>query len=265
MRGRLTILKLGGSAITMKGRERTPNNPAIRRLAREIAEASVFPLIIIHGGGSYGHPSAERYKIKGGFKEPSQLIGFSKTHEAMASLNSLVVNALISEGVPALGMPPSSFMVLSGGRLLNVEKHPLVRALEVGVTPVLYGDVAFDTDMGFTILSGDRIAASLAMRLGAQRIVVGVDVDGLYTDDPKLNPSARLIRHLTPKKLKDVEGKIRGSQFPDVTGGMLGKVMELEAAVKSGVEVIIVNALREGNIYKALRGEDVVGTKFTKE
>ena len=54
MKGKPLILKLGGSVITKKEKKLTPNLEAIKRLAKEIAGAKVFPLIIIHGGGSYG-------------------------------------------------------------------------------------------------------------------------------------------------------------------------------------------------------------------
>ena len=260
----LTILKLGGSVVTEKGALLTPNMPAIRRLAREVSDAGVSPLILVHGGGGFGHPLAERYGIKDGFREPQQLIGFSKTHEAMVSLNRFVVEALVEEGVPAFGMPPSSFTVTRGGRVASIHDKPLRMALSLGLVPVLYGDVTLDLERGFTVLSGDQIAASLAVRFGAKRIIMGVDVDGLYTEDPKINPSARLIRHLTLKGLEEVWGGIRGSSSTDVTGGMMGKILELIPPIKHGAKALIVNALKPGNVYSALKGE-LVGTEITKE
>ena len=59
----LIVLKLGGSVITEKERNLTPNLNSIDRLAREIAEANVKGLMIVHGGGSYGHPLAKQYNI----------------------------------------------------------------------------------------------------------------------------------------------------------------------------------------------------------
>jgi len=144
----LTILKLGGSVVTEKGALLTPNMPAIRRLAREVSDAGVSPLILVHGG--------------------------------------------------------------------------------------------------------------------AKRIIMGVDVDGLYTEDPKINPSARLIRHLTLKDLEKVWGGIGGSSSTDVTGGMMGKILELIPPIKHGAKALIVNALKPGNVYSALKGE-LVGTEITKE
>ena len=262
MRSKPVILKLGGSVITRKGRELTPNIEVIRRLAKEVSRADLPHLIIVHGGGSFGHPLAERYGLKEGYRSPSQLIGFSKTHEAMLSLNRLIVEALLDEGIPAFSISPSSFILTRRGRILHLDEKALKKALAIGLVPVLYGDVILDTDMGFTILSGDQIVSELAVRFDAQLIVVGVDVDGIYTDDPKVNPSAKLIRQITPEELEALREGIKGSRAVDVTGGMLGKINELLTPAKNGIEIVIVNALKPDNIYKALRGVETVGTKI---
>ncbi len=59
----MEILKLGGSVVTHKDRPRTPNTEAITRLATEVATAGPRRLIMVHGGGSYGHPLAKEYDI----------------------------------------------------------------------------------------------------------------------------------------------------------------------------------------------------------
>jgi len=261
---KLLILKIGGSVITEKSKVLTSNLPVIKRLAREIAEAKPQSLIIVHGGGSYGHPLAERYKLRDGLREPSQRIGFSETHEAMVSLNRLVVNSLLEQNVPALGMPSSSFAVTKNGRIHMLTDEPLIMAVKNDLIPVLYGDVVFDIDKGFTILSGDQIAALLAVKLHAERIIMGVDVDGLYTSDPKVDPSAILIPHLTLKELEKLKDKIGGVNVSDVTGGMAGKVLELMQPIAEGVQAVIVNALRPNSIYKALKGEELIGTRISK-
>lgn len=265
MRDRLVILKLGGSAITRKDRVLTARTGVIKRLAKEIARAKVAPLIIVHGGGSFGHPAAEKYKLTSGLNDPSQLIGFAETHEAMVSLNRLVVNALIEGGVPAFGMPPSSFMLMKRGKVQILGMKTLEEAIKNGLVPVLYGDVAFDFDRGFNILSGDKIASFLAEKLDARRIVMAVDVDGVFTGDPKIEPSVELIPELTLSEIDELRVKIGGSRGSDVTGGMFGKISELADPVEHGIEALIVNALKPDNVYKALRGEEVIGTKVTNK
>lgn len=262
MKSKLIILKLGGSVVTDKNRSLTPNLPSIERLAEEILRANPKKLILIHGGGSFGHPVAKNYGISEGFKEKPQLTGFSKTHEAMARLNMILVEKLLEKGLPAFGMPPSSFVVTKSGRIHIFEKRPLKQALKIGLLPVLYGDAVLDIDKGFAILSGDQIASFLAEKMGAFKLIMGVDVDGFYTDDPKRNPSARLILHLTLAELEILKNRIKESDVIDVTGGMLGKVSELVSPVLKGIETLIVNASKPGIIYQVLKGESVVGTKI---
>jgi len=264
LRGKLTILKLGGSVVTEKSEPLTPNTKAIKRLAKEIRKADSKPLIIIHGGGSYGHPLAKKYNIIGGFKKYSQRFGFSETHEAMVDLNSLIIRSLLECGIPAFRFAPSSFVITEKGRICMFDLKALVKALEIDLVPVLYGDVVFDDELGFTILSGDQIAAYLAVKLDAGRIIMGIDIDGVYDSDPKRDPSARLLPELSLKDIEKITERVGGSRAPDVTGGMMGKILELKVAVEYGIDVLIVNALSPNNIYKALIGEKVVGTRIRR-
>jgi len=259
-----TILKLGGSVVTRKEKPLTSNLRAIKRLANEISKANISPLVLVHGGGSFGHPLAEQYGIKEGYRDSSQIMGFSKTHQAMTKLNKLIVDSLINHNIPAVGVQPSSCIVTKAGRIQSMEEKSLKRMLEMGFVPVLYGDAVLDSEKGFAILSGDQLISSLAINLNADRIIAGVDVNGLYTADPKTNPSARLIQHITLEELKNLEHKIEGSKVTDITGGMFGKMFELTPAVEHGIPTIIVNATKPNRIYKALKGEKVVGTIVEK-
>lgn len=258
------ILKVGGSAITFKDKPLTPNLRAMKRLAREIRRAEVSNLIIVHGGGSFGHPIAKEYSIKEGLQTESQNIGFCWTHNAMVTLNSLFVNALIQNDVCAVTVAPSSCILTKQGRIHVFQDKALTKLFEKGFVPVLYGDAVIDLAKGFTILSGDQLVSNLARKFEAERIVVGVDVDGLYTADPKTDSSARLIRKLTLKKLKQLENNISEAQTVDVTGGMFGKVRELTSAVEHGIPVLIVNAAKQNRIYKALKNEKVLGTHISR-
>ena len=264
LKAETTVLKLGGSAITRKERPLTPKLQAIKRLANEISQANVSPLVLVHGGGSFGHPVAEQYGIREGYKDSSQIMGFSRTHQAMTKLNNLIVDSLINHNIPAVEVQPSSCVVTKSGRIQSMETRPLKKMLEMGFVPVLYGDAVLDSETGFAILSGDQLVSSLAIRLDADRVIIGVDVNGLYTADPKIDPSARLIQHVTLEELKSLQHKIEGAKVTDVTGGMLGKMLELTPAIEHGVQTMIVNATKPKRVYKALKGERVVGTIIEK-
>jgi len=260
-----TILKIGGSVITDKNGELAARTEEINRLSEEIQKAAVQDLIIVHGGGSFGHPSAERFAIKGGFKEDSQKAGFSETHHVMTVLNGLFMDSLIWHDVPAVSITPSSCIVTENGRIKSFFDEPLKTLLKMGIAPVLYGDAVMDSKLGFTILSGDQLAAFLAVSYGAKRVIMGVDVDGLFDGDPKVEKRAKLLQRLNLGELKALQGKLGKPTACDVTGGMFGKMFELLPAVEGGIPVTIINASKPGNILKCLRSEPVEGTQIRKE
>ena len=260
-----TILKIGGSVITDKNGELAARTEAINRLAEEIQKANVKNLIIVHGGGSFGHPTAQKYGIKEGLKEDAQKVGFAETHHVMTVLNGLVMDALVWHNIPAISVAPSCCVVTENGRIKHFEDAVLKTYLKMGFAPVLYGDATLDEKLGFTVLSGDQIVSHLARKLGASKIVIGVDTDGLYDADPKLTKNAKLYGHLTLDELVKIKGKLGGSTAADVTGGMLGKIAELVPAVAQGIPVAIVNAAKPNRVYKALMGDAVEGTVIEKE
>lgn len=259
------ILKIGGSVITNKNEELTPKTQEMNRIAQEIKKAEISNLVIVHGGGSFGHPVAQRHAIKDGLKDPNQLLGLAETHQVMTVLNGLFMDTLIMQSLPAVSITPSSCILTENGRIKCFEDAPLKMMLKMGFLPVLYGDAVLDTKLGFTILSGDQIVSNIAVRLNARQIVMGVDVDGLYDADPKTEKNAKMFTHLTLEELKKLHGKLGKPNVCDVTGGMFGKMAELIPAIEQGIPVKIVNASKPNYIYKVLKGETVEGTLIEKE
>jgi isopentenyl phosphate kinase len=259
------ILKIGGSVITDKNGELAARTAAINRLAEEIQKANVKNLIVVHGGGSFGHPTAKKYGIKDGLKEDAQKMGFAETHHVMTVLNGLVMDSLVWHNIPALSVTPSCCVVTENGRIKFFEEAVLKMLLKMGFVPVLYGDATLDEKMGFTVLSGDQIVSYLARKFDAGKIVIGVDTDGLYDADPKVAENAKLYAHLTLSELKKIKDTLGKSTAADVTGGMVGKIAELIPAIAQGIPVAIVNAAKPNRIYKALIGDMVEGTVIEKE
>ncbi len=257
------IVKVGGSVITIKDRIATPNHSAIQRVISEIA-GTRHPLVLVHGGGSFGHPLAKRYQLTAGYKIESQLLGVSKTRQAMMTLNKLILDSLIHNQVPAVTIQPSSCVLTHNRRIYEFYTRPLDQLLNHGMVPVLFGDVVPDLATGFTILSGDQILAKLATHYNANKVIVGVDVDGLFTDNPKMNPHATLIQKLTLAELIETLEGLDEATSIDVTGGMLGKMVELIPAIEQGATVTIVNALKANRLSQALQGVNVIGTQITR-
>jgi len=252
------IVKLGGSVITEKRRPFTVRRKILRRLAKELSQ-SRRPLVVVHGGGSFGHPLAAKYRLAKGFKRKEQRVGITLTRLAMNRLNTEVVYSLYSKNVPAVGVQPSACMVVKNGKIASANLSPIDQMLSIGIVPVLYGDVVFDTARGVSILSGDQLTTYLARKLNVRRVIFGVDVDGIFTANPKVDKNAKLLHEITPSNWKKLsfstESKVR-----DVTGGMKNKVEELLKLAKVGIESEVANALKPGIIARLVKGEKGLGT-----
>lgn len=254
------VVKLGGGAITVKGAKApTPRIGLIERLAIEIASTRL-PMVIVHGGGSFGHPLAEKYDLMKGFQSPEQVRGVAETHRSMMVLNKIVTDELSNAGCFALAFSTSTSFVTHNGRITSVFLEPIISAIKIGCTPVLYGDVVFDRRLGFTILSGDQISAHLALELGAKRLIFALEVDGVYTKDP-LQKGAKLIKKLDTDQLVRLAGKASDkTKGSDVTGGMRKKLFESISAAKAGITVCFAGVSPAGNIRSAIKGNSFRGT-----
>jgi isopentenyl phosphate kinase len=259
------ILKIGGSVITDKNGELAARTEVINRISEEIAKANVKKLVIIHGGGSFGHPTAQKYGIKEGLHEDSQKVGFAETHHVMTVLNGLLMDSLVWHNIPAISLAPSCCVLTENGRIKSFDETILRTYLNMGFKPVLYGDSTLDEKLGFTILSGDQLVSHLAIKLNASRIVIGVDTDGIYSADPKIDKNAKLYTHLDFEELNRLKTGLGKSKSADVTGGMPGKIAELIPAVEHKIQVVVLNACKSNRLYQALSGEETEGTVIEKE
>ncbi len=259
----MVCLKLGGSVITEKDSFMKANKRVMLRLADEIARSRLHRILIVHGAGSYGHPLAKKHGIVEGVKNRQQLLGFCEVRMAMIDLNRLVVSALVRKGIPAVPLFPCSYATTYRGRIESVDLTPIRGLMRVGLVPVTCGDAVSDRELGFTVLSGDQLISYLSINLHAKRIVVGVDVDGIFTFDPKINPDAELIDTISPRELRNLASSLGKSSSTDVTGGMFGKISELIDAVENGIEVSIVNASEPDRLLEALKGDGFVGTRIS--
>jgi isopentenyl phosphate kinase len=132
--------------------------------------------------------------------------------------------------------------------------------------PILYGDAVLDKTYGFSIISGDQIINRLAVALRAERIIMGIDIDGLFTDDPKLNPDAKFVEKITFEELQALLDKIGVSLTIDVTGGMYGKIIELIRILEKCDKVVIkiINAKQRNRLFKALIDEEIICTEIRR-
>ena len=181
----LVFLKLGGSLITDKTLEEAARPSVIRRLAVEVAGAltarSGLRLVLGHGSGSFGHVVGKRYGTRHGVRDAVGWRGFAETAAAAQRLNRQVSDAFWQAGVPVWSVQPSATARCRDGELIALDDRPISEALEHGLVPLVYGDVAVDEVRGGTIISTEEIFAWLARRLKPDRIVLAGAVPGVPT------------------------------------------------------------------------------------
>lgn len=132
--------------------------------------------------------------------------------------------------------------------------------LRLGTVPIVNEN---DTVSTYEIRFGDndRLSALVSSLIGADLLVLLSDIDGLYSDDPNVNPDAEFIsvvQTVTPTLLH--MGK--ESSTTDIgSGGMQTKLKAAQIACKSGADMIIASGADMSILGRIIRGEEV-GTLF---
>jgi isopentenyl phosphate kinase len=259
----LYVVKFGGSLITDKERPSTVRRDVLARLARELAAALPAPphaLLISHGSGSFGHAAAARYGLRDGVREPAQLLGVAVTQDQAHRLHRIVIEELIDAGVATYSLAPSSYLVADGGQPVEVQLEPLLRALEVGLVPVTFGDVVTDRSRGASICSTETVLLALAPRLrAAGRPVTSVLWMGATAG--VFDRAGSTVESITSANVERVLAAASGAAGTDVTGGMRHRVETAWRLACDGVPSLILDGLEAGVLTRALRGEPAGGTR----
>lgn len=218
-----TVLKLGGSVVTEKDRPETLDGEALDAAADAIAEAvgagDVEDLVVVHGGGSFGHHHASEQGVTT-TEGTRDAVGAVAIHAAMKTLNQFVVSRLHARDVPALPVHPLSAAARDAAGDLHFPLGQVATMLGEGFVPVLHGDGIATSYEGVTVLSGDEIVTHAARTLDADRVGLCSTVPGVLDGDDEVIPEIRAFA--------DVEGVLGDSDADaDVTGGMAAKVREL--------------------------------------
>jgi len=251
------IIKIGGSVITDKAKENSFKKNVIDNLAKQIKKSNK-EIIFVHGAGSFGHIIAKKYSLNQGYKNKNQLYGFSLTHAMVQRLNSLVLNSLHEISIPAVSLPPHNIMKLKNHKLSSFNYNIFGDYLEIGITPVTFGDVVLDEKLGFSICSGDLLMQILSEYFKPEKAIFIIDEDGLYSSNPKINKNAEFINSTTIEKIKKL--KFTANKHDDVTGGMGGKIQTIKNITKLGIDTILLNGNKPDRLFKVLIGEETKST-----
>ncbi len=257
----LTLVKLGGSVITQKKvSPPTVNNMAINRIAKEL-QTHQGSLLVVLGGGAHGHQAAHIH----GFGDSSTpleklLAGIPSIRHNMTLLSLEVEQALNANGIPSVVIPPFSSVSMHDGEIMNFPTDIIKWALEAHCAVIIHGDVCLDDVQGASILSGDTISVYLAKALDIKRVFIGTDVDGIFEENPRVNPNATLVSVIDSSNKDSVLAGAGTSAATDVTGGMARKAWELFELANQTTQIAIFNLTAPGRLTALLADKSTTCT-----
>jgi isopentenyl phosphate kinase len=243
----LILIKLGGSVITFKEKPLAANFEAIRSISYVLASIKT-PIILIHGGGSFGHYWSVKYNMhsKADQYDPH---GISIVHESMIALNQIIVDCMIKVGMNPYTIIPSMFVCDSKPIIKKIKE--LKSIVESSLIPITFGDVVYMEDKMYSILSGDALMSLLSKFLRPSKVIFTLNVDGIYKD---------MRNREILKELKNNNSVRFSKVMEDVTGGMRRKVVEALKISDIGIDVMMVNGLKPERIISAIAGTGFEGT-----
>ena len=243
----LILIKLGGSVITFKEKPLAANFEAIRRISYVLASIKT-PIILIHGGGSFGHYWSVKYNMH---SKPDQYDshGVSIVHESMIALNQIIVDSMVKVGMNPYTVIPSMFIYDSKPIIKKIKE--LKSIVESSVIPITFGDVIYVENKMYSILSGDVLMSLLSKFLRPSKVIFTLNVDGIYKD---------MRKREVLKELKNNNSVRVSKVMQDVTGGMRRKVAEALKISDIGIDVMMVNGLKPERIINAISGTGFEGT-----
>ncbi|MEO9277176.1 MAG: isopentenyl phosphate kinase [Nitrososphaera sp.] len=246
----MILIKLGGSIITNKERPLAPNKTLIRNISIHLKKVKE-PMIIIHGGGSFGHYWSVKYDMH---TKPDRYNskGVSLVKNSMVELNSIILKSFVESGLNPYCVPPSDFMI--GDKPIKRKVKEISKIAHSGLIPISYGDVMWYGKNKFYILSGDKIMGILSKILKPRLAIFATNVDGVYSD----MKTRKLVSEFRSEK------PITTKVSMDVTGGMTRKIQEARVISKNGIEVFFVNGKFPNRIVNAINGRGFEGTIFRR-
>lgn len=267
--GKTIVVKYGGNAMT--------DDELKKAFAADIVflRYAGFRPVVVHGGGPQISTMLDRLGIESEFRGGLRVT----TPEAMDVVRMVLVGQVGRELVGLLNQHGAMAVGLSGedaglftaepantvvdgeevdlglvGEVAEVRPEAVLDLIDAGRIPVV-SSVAPDADGQVHNVNADTAAAALAVALGADKLMVLTDVEGLYANWPDSN---------------DVIGKIGvealSQLMPTLASGMVPKMGACLAAVEGGVAgATVVDGRELHAVLLEIFTDDGVGTQVLPE
>jgi uridylate kinase len=226
---RRVVLKLSGKAFA--GSEPLGISPdVVVHLAKEITAAARegFQIAVVVGGGNMfrGAALAER--------------GIDRSRADYMGMLGTVINCLALQDVlEKLGIDTRVQTSITMGQVAEPYiPRRAIRHLEKGRV------VIFGAGLGAPFFSTDTCAAQRALEIGAQAVLKGTQVDGVYDADPRENADAVLFQHVDYTEVLRRELRVM-----DATAVSL--------CMDNDLPIVVFDMMGEGNVVQAVRGEPI--------
>ena len=193
--------------------------------------------------------------------------------QACAAIGQGKLMSIDENGFDAYGLTAAQILLTEDDfsvreRYLSL-RTTLNKLLELGVIPVINQNDTVSTlnvalryvkeDMQVCFSDNDKLSALVASELDADLLIILSDIDGLYDDNPKVNPDAKLIKSV-PEVNEEIMAMASGVSDGG-RGGMETKLMAARLVTRFGGKVLIANGKIPYVIKRIFAGEDL-GTMF---
>ena len=266
--GRVVVIKFGGNAMV--------DEELQRAFAQDMAYLRFVGIkpVVVHGGGpqitaklaELGIESEFRGGLRYTDEKTIEVVRDVLRNQIGAQLASLigdsgaVAKVLSGEdddlfrAVKVKGKGPDGEVDLGlVGEVRSVNPRSVVQAIERGDVPVI-STVAPTTQGELLNVNADLAAASLAVALGAEKLMVLTDVAGLYADWPNRDS---LVSEITANELREL--------MPTLESGMIPKMQACLDAVDGGVpKAHIIDGREPHSILLEIFTATGVGTQVTR-
>jgi len=171
--------------------------------------------------------------------DPRELDILLSTGEQMSiALVAMALRALGQEAVGLTGQQAGIYTraQYGSGRIARVDADRIKAELDKGRVPIIAGFQGTTEDAEIVTLgrgASDTTAVALAVALGADRCENCKDVEGVYTADPRLVPTARKLQDITYEEM--LELATQGSQVMHNRAVELASVYDLPILVTSSM------------------------------